>query len=112
MMIHKQPFSATNHRGILVPKTDKVNLDYLKYVLEPMFRELKKGREGANGENEYTSLPPFMIKNVKIILPITEEGTPNLEVQAEIANKYLALEQNKRDIAEKLDLLVQQKILL
>lgn len=112
MMIHKQPFSATNHRGILVPKTDKVNLDYLKYVLEPMFRELKKGREGANGENEYTSLPPFMIKNVKIVLPITEDGTPDLEVQAEIANKYLALEHYKRDIAEKLDLLVQQKILL
>ena len=43
MMIHKQPFSATNHRGILVPKTDKVNLDYLKYVMELMFRELKKG---------------------------------------------------------------------
>lgn len=53
-----------------------------------------------------------MIKNVKIILPITEEGTPDLEVQAEIANKYLALEQYKRDIAEKLDLLFQQKILL
>lgn len=61
---------------------------------------------------KYTSLPPFMIKNVKIILPITEEGTPDLEVQAEIANKYLALEQYKRDIAEKLDLLFQQKILL
>lgn len=110
MMIHKQPFSATNHRGILIPKTDKVDLDYLKYILEPKFRELKKGREGENGENEYTSLPPFMIKAVKIVLPVDKYGNPDLHVQNEIAKKYLALEQYKNDIAEKLRILIQQKI--
>lgn len=112
MMIHKQPFSATNHRGILVPKSDRIDLDYLKNVLEPIFRELKKGREGANGENEYTSLPPFMIENVKVVLPVTQDGTPDLEAQNEIARKYIALEQYKKDISEKLALLIQQKILL
>lgn len=112
MMVHKHPFSATNHRGILVPKTEKVDLDYLKYILEPIFRELKKGREGANGENEYTSLPPFMIKNVKIVLPTNQDGTPDLKAQSEIAKKYIALEQYKKDISEKLAVLIQQKILL
>ena len=57
-----------------MPKVDNLNLQYVKYVLEPIFREFKKGRQGLNGENEYTSLPPFMIKSVKIPIPVDNEG--------------------------------------
>ena len=110
MMIHRQPFSATNHRGVLVPKRECIDLDYLKSILEPKFRELKKGREGENGENEYTSLPPFMIKAIKIRLPIDEHGNPDVVVQQEIAQKYLAIEQYKKEISEKLNMLLNQSI--
>lgn len=41
-MVHDSPFSATNHRGVLIPKTSDINLTYAKYVLEPIFRELKR----------------------------------------------------------------------
>ena len=110
MMIHETPFSATNHRGVLVPKIENLDLNYVKYLLEPIFRELKKGREGSNGENEYTSLPPFMIKKVMIDLPIDESGQLDLNAQKEISKKYLALEQYKQDIVDKLQALINQKV--
>ena len=110
MMIHETPFSATNHRGVLVPKIENLDLNYVKYLLEPIFRELKKGREGSNGENEYTSLPPFMIKKVMIDLPIDESGQLDLNAQKEISKKYLALEQYKQDIVAKLQALIDQKV--
>lgn len=101
MMVHTEPFSATNHRGILVPKTDKIDLQYAKCVLEPIFRELKKGREGANGENEYTSLPPFMINDVVFPIPVDENGEMDKDAQAEIASKYTTVAQIKDTIAKK-----------
>lgn len=110
IMIHDEPFSATNHRGVLVPKVDNLNLQYVKYVLEPIFRELKKGRQGLNGENEYTSLPPFMIKSVKIPIPVDSEGNIDLAAQEEVANKYLAVERCKKEISEKLEALIGQKV--
>ncbi len=110
IMIHAEPFSATNHRGVLKPKMDGLNLQYIKYVLEPVFRELKKGRQGLNGENEYTSLPPFMIKDVKIPIPVNTDGTINITAQEQIANKYLAIEKCKKEIAERLDVLIGQKV--
>lgn len=110
IMIHTEPFSATNHRGVLKPKMDGLNLQYIKYVLEPVFRELKKGRQGLNGENEYTSLPPFMIKDVRIPIPVNADGTVNITAQEQIANKYLAIEKCKKEIAERLDVLIGQKV--
>lgn len=110
IMIHDEPFSATNHRGVLVPKVDNLNLQYVKYVLEPIFRELKKGRQGLNGENEYTSLPPFMIKSVKIPIPVDSEANIDLAAQEEVANKYLAVERCKKEISEKLEALIGQKV--
>lgn len=110
IMIHSEPFSATNHRGVLKPKMDGLNLQYIKYVLEPVFRELKKGRQGLNGENEYTSLPPFMIKDVRIPIPVNADGTVNITAQEQIANKYLAIEKCKKEIAERLDVLIGQKV--
>lgn len=110
IMIHDEPFSATNHRGVLVPKVDNLNLQYVKYVLEPIFRELKKGRQGLNGENEYTSLPPFMIKSVKVPIPVDNEGNIDLTAQEDVANKYLAIERCKKEISEKLEVLIGQKV--
>lgn len=34
MMIHEEKFSATNHRGVLIPKMEGINLQYAKYILE------------------------------------------------------------------------------
>ena len=102
MMIHRSPFSATNHRGILLLKDTNIDLEYAKYTLEPIFRELKKGRQGDNGENEYTSLPPFMIQSVKFAVPVDHNGEPWLEKQKEIAAGYVTLEQTKETVVEQI----------
>ena len=102
MMIHRSPFSATNHRGILLLKDTNIDLEYAKYTLEPIFRELKKGRQGDNGENEYTSLPPFMIQSVKFAVPVDHDGEPWLEKQKEIATGYVTLEQTKETVVEQI----------
>lgn len=110
MMVHKSPFSATNHRGILKPRTTDIDLDYMKFALEPLFRQAKKGRVGDNGENEYTSLPPFMLKNIEVGIPVDETGKISIGLQREIAEKYLAVEQYRREILGKLDSLLNQRI--
>lgn len=110
MMVHNAPFSATNHRGVLIPKTEHLDLHYMKYILEPLFRSLRKGREGDQGQNEYTSLPPFMIENVQVGLPVDEDGTISLIAQQKIAKQYLLIEQCKKEVADKLNALIQQKV--
>ena len=113
MMIHNESFSATNHRGVLIPHEDKlglIDLQYMKYTFEPLFRAAKKGREGDNGENEYTTLPPFMIADIMVPVPVDGQGNISLDAQKEIAAKYLAIEQCKNEVISKLDSLIQQKI--
>ena len=112
VMVHLTPFSATNHRGVLIPKRQDIDLTYVKSVLEPVFRELKKGREGDNGENEYTSLPPFMIKDIKIPIPVNQNGDPLLSKQRHIAAEYDSLASVKEQIKEQRTALSESKIAL
>ena len=110
MMVHKTQFSATNHRGILLPKTANIDIDYIKFALEPLLRIAKKGRVGDNGENEYTSLPPFMLNDIEVGIPVDETGAISIDLQHEIAASYLAIEQYRREILGKLDTLLEQRI--
>ncbi|MEG1925859.1 MAG: N-6 DNA methylase [Ruthenibacterium sp.] len=110
MMVHSVPFSATNHRGILIPKTVEIDLNYMKFALEPLFRQAKKGRVGDNGENEYTSLPPFMLKGIEVGIPVDESGKISIGLQREIAASYLSIEQYRAETADKLNMLLTQRI--
>lgn len=110
MMNHRTPFSATNHRGILLPKRSDVDLDYIKFALEPLLRQAKKGRVGDNGGNEYTSLPPFMLDDIEVGIPVSETGEISLATQCEIAAAHLAVEQYRREVLGKLDAILIQKI--
>ena len=110
MMIHGEPFSATNHRGVLIPKTPNLDLEYMKVILEPVFRELKKGRQGENGENEYTSLPPFMIQNVSVPVPVDRKGEIDLNSQKVVASEHITIQHYKDEIIAKLDSLINQKV--
>ncbi|OAV75802.1 putative type I restriction enzymeP M protein [Bacteroidales bacterium Barb7] len=93
IMIHNEHFSATNHRGILIPLDNRINLEYAKYILEPLFRKTKKGRIGIDGSNEYTALPPFMIENISFPMPIDESGNLDEESQSEVVDKILSIKE-------------------
>lgn len=110
IMVHTSAFSATNHRGILLPKTKIINLQYAQITMQTIFRNAKKGRMGDNGENEYTSLPPFMVQNLQIPFPLNENGEISVSAQEEIAQKYLTIEHCKHEVVSKLDALLQPEV--
>lgn len=111
-------FSATDHRGVLIPKenVDRTNLDmgYLKYVLEPIFRKNIKGRMGHDGQNEYTSLKLNAVRkiNQKIPIPVNDDGKFDLQAQQEIARKYEKIYEVKEGICKKIEKLVSMQISL
>lgn len=106
IMYHNESFSLTCHRGVLLPTEQCVNIDlrYIKYVLEPIFRRRKKGREGDLGKNEYTSLKPIAIKRMKDVIPIPvrEDGTYDIDKQRELADKYEQIEEIKESLINKI----------
>lgn len=99
-MIHNEKFSATNHRGVLIPKSNLINLKYAKFILEPLFRNSKKGRIGADGSNEYTALPPFMLENIEFQMPIDENGNIDFEFQNLLVDKINFIEDIKKRIED------------
>lgn len=106
MMIHNERFALTGHRGILLP-TDKcknIDLTYIKFVLEPIFRSIKKGREGDLGKNEYTTLNSDMIKKMSntIPIPVCDDGSFDLEQQKALAQKYEKIEMIKSDLISRI----------
>jgi len=103
-------FSINGDRGLLIPKLDKVDILYLRYVLEPVFRGLAKGRKGDRGEDEFTKLYPSMIVDIDIPLPVDNNGNISLFAQKEIASMYDAFEQYRREVLDKLDIILNQRI--
>lgn len=97
---HNTPFSATSHRGVLNPKDNNINLEYAKYILEPIFRKNKKGRIDSDGKNEYTALPPFMVKNIEFKMPVDTNGNIDIETQKKIVEKIIFIEETKKKINE------------
>lgn len=106
IMYHRGKFSITGHRGILIPTSQCKNIDlmYIKYVLEPIFRRNIKGRIGELGKNEYTTLNASMIEKIydDIPIPVCPDGTFDIEKQREIADSYKQIEEIKEQILEKI----------
>lgn len=83
---------------------EKIDLLYLKYYLEPVFRKNKKGRLGAFGKNEFTKLNSSMIKglNITVPIPLDSDGLYDLEKQHEIAERYKQIEEIKKGLIDKI----------
>jgi type I restriction enzyme M protein len=89
-------FSINGDRGLLIPKYQCINIDYIRVVLEPILRELAKGRKGDNGENEFTKVYPSMVENVILQIPVLSDGSFDVTQQNEIAESYHKVEEVKR----------------
>ena len=106
-------FSINGDRGLLIPKNglrDVIDIQYLRYVLEPAFRQLAKGRKGDKGEDEFTKLYPSMIGDISVPLPVNPDGGISIEAQHNMASRYDSIEKIKAEIKEKLSALLNQKI--
>ncbi len=96
----KGKFCINGDRGILIKKDDSVDLTYLQLVLQPILREMAKGRKGEKNKNEFTKVSLDMVNEVEIPLPLKENGEPDLEKQKEIAEKYKKIGEIKRKLKE------------
>lgn len=102
MKVLSGKFSATGHRGILTKKSNDIDVDYVKLMLEPILRELAKGRKGDKGSGEYTNVAPSVVKSVTLSIPITADGDFDLQTQQAIAEKYNKIEEIKALLSSEL----------
>ena len=80
---------------MLIPKADKIDIDYVKFVLEPILRALAKGRKGDKGGDEFTKVYPSMVESVTLSILTTADGDFDLQTQQAIAEKYNKIEEIK-----------------
>ncbi len=104
-------FSTNADRVVFIPKVKNINLDYVKNILEPILRNINKGRKGIEGKNEFTKLTPSMIENELIPIPYNVDGLPYLKKQNDVAQKYILIESIKDDINKRLNYLLSNDII-
>ncbi len=86
---------------VLRPEYEKlIDKNYLKYIIQPIFRKNIKGRKGPNGENEFTKISKRDIENLLIPIPVNADGFPNLNAQIFVAENYIKLEKIKKNMLD------------
>jgi restriction endonuclease S subunit len=96
-------FSINGDRGILLPKDKKIELKYIQFVLQPILREMAKGRRGENNKNEFTKVPLAMIEEVEIPIPVKKDNQINFDEMKKIANKFEKIELIKNSLKSDYD---------
>ncbi len=112
IMIIDGKFSVNSARGLLIPIDGRsdIDFDYVKFTLEPVLRRLARGRRDIDGSDEYTHLPPSMLKNVMITLPVKQDGSIDINAQKEKSENYKKVEIVKKGIISQLDIILSQKV--
>lgn len=105
-------FSINGDRALLIPKTNLINIDYIRFIAQPYFRVLAKtkGRVIEGKKNEYTKLQPQMLENLQIPIPIDNNGDFDLQIQQAIAKKYTTIEQMKLKAIDALKRIIESTI--
>ncbi len=86
-------FSINGDRGILMLKKGvSVDIEYLRYALQPILRSMAKGRKGDRGKNEFTKVPIAMVKKAQISIPVDENDNYDIVAQKELIKKYKVIE--------------------
>lgn len=93
-------FSINADRALLKSKNTDINIEYVKYRLEPVLRGLAKGRIGENRKDEFTKVYPSMLKNVKISLPMNSSEEIDIEYQNKIAEQIKLIDELKTKVKE------------
>ena len=88
IQIISDKFSINGDRGILIPKANtELELEYIKYVLEPLLIEQAVGRIVDGIKNEYTKVSPDVVANTSLTLPIDKKDRPDFKRMLAAADK-------------------------
>jgi len=93
-------FSINADRGLLRPKKENLNIKYIKYKLEPVLRNLAKGRKGEKGEDEFTKVYPSMLESLSISMPVNSREEIDVSAQNEAVEKIIFIEETKQKIEQ------------
>ena len=95
----KGKFTINSDVTPLVPfewLTSKLWMPYLEYAIDRItFNRFSWGKKAGKGA----------LKEIEIIIPVDNNGNYDLEKQKELAEKYVMLEQCKRQLLQKVDTL-------
>ncbi len=103
-------FSINADRGLLNPLDKNIDIEYVRFILEPILRDLAKGRKGEKGEDEFTKVYPSMLEALSIEMPIDSKGELDLNAQKTIASEYQKIENIKVAIKKELDKILKTNI--
>lgn len=82
--IHSGKFSINYDRGILIPKNKNLYLPYIKMILEPVLRNIARGRKTLDGKDEFTKVYLSTMGEIEIPLPIDSNGDISYQLQVEL----------------------------
>lgn len=88
-------FSVGGHRTLLIPKSEKISIDYIQF-------ELKKALEKNYKRGDVPSVHWNNIKNEEILMPVSANDDYDFEYQNELASKYIQIEEQKKALFAKL----------
>ncbi len=96
-------YSIGGHRTMLIPIDEKIDLKYFQYILQPLFaKKVKRG--------DVPSIRFNMVKDLTVELPALSDGSLDLEKQKELALKYQDIEEKKRTLIKKMEILKESSI--
>lgn len=110
--ILNENFSVNADRVILIPKMEKINLEYIFSVLEYRLRDKAKGRKGLGRKNEFTKLTNTMIEEIEIPIPFNINGEIDEKIQLDIANKYSSIFNIKKKLSKQINNILNSDILI
>ena len=87
----------------LRPKSKLIDLDYIKYIAQPIFIENVKGEKQK-------SLPQSIVKKIQIPIPINSKKEFDLNIQKAISEKYSKIEEVKNKISAELNRVLETEI--
>ncbi len=105
-------FSINEDRFLLLPLLNDIDFDYIRYTVEPILRSRKKGRNGHNGENEFTKLSFHILNRTMVKMPILNNGNFDLERQRSYAQKYKTIYMVKEKICNILESIISTEIII
>jgi len=100
-------FSVNYDRGILVPKNNKINVEYVQYILEPTLRNIAVGRRDISGKDEFTKIYLSTMEEQVVYLPIDEDNEISEKIQLEVINEYQFINDIKNELNKYLSILNQ-----